>query len=579
MYAKVPKQSKELVKKLRIDKSKRFFSDDVFTYAPLLEKPSPEIKIELASSEEINRILETKKKSSSLKESLKEAFSDEEIEQVKTSYDIVGDIAILEIDPMFFNKKKLIAESLMSSNKRIRTVLMKKGRHEGDFRLQKHDHVLGLDKRETTHKENNSLITLNVDSAYFSVRLASERKRIFQQVKKGERVMVFFSGAGPYPVEISKNTEAECVYGVELNPKAHMYSLHNRFQNKCWNYLPILGDVKNVSQNIGAYLVGLKSSINPEQLKPRLDKDYSVHELFLFDDDLQPEARRLDQKINKRIHNITKLKKTIGQLKAMGKNVFVHMPMGEHSLKNLKDTLLYLGKLSKEMQFQTIAHLTCSLSEARQILKRMDRLNSYMFYENLDSGSPFNSCKGFIGLKPYIQNVCVDVARLGLCLGSKEKVLNEIKEFKKHFNLYFHISNTEGSSEGRMIDEDWLDIKEIFKEVSFGICEVFSKDEANPVEMLSSFDKLSQFPKNFDRIVMPLPMGAEDFLESALALSSKGTIIHLYDFIDEENFSIAYDKIGIACKKLGRKHKILGFVKCGHHSPGKFRVCTDFLVQ
>jgi tRNA (guanine37-N1)-methyltransferase len=275
MYAKVPKQSKELIKKLRIDKKKRFFSDDCFVYAPIIAQPDKELGLSLASPEEIKQFSESKKKSATLKELLKKEFTEEKIEQLKTSYDIVGDIAILEIDPEFEKKKKQIGQSLMASNKRIRTVLMKNGRHQGEFRLQKHAHVVGEDKRETTHKENNSLITLDVDTSYFSARLASERKRVFRQVKEGESVMAFFSGAGPYPVEISKNTKAKYVYGIELNPEAHRYALRNKFQNKCWNFLPILGDAKKASKKIGGHILGLKSSILPEQLKPRLEKDYS----------------------------------------------------------------------------------------------------------------------------------------------------------------------------------------------------------------------------------------------------------------------------------------------------------------
>src|SRR3989344_2283064 len=39
--------------------------------------------------------------------------------------------------------------------------------------------------------------------------------------------------------------------------------------------------------------------------------------------------------------------------------------------------------------------------------------------------------------------------------------------------------------------------------------------------------------KKFDRIVMPLPKNAEDFLDSALKVSKKNTIIHFYDFEHE----------------------------------------------
>jgi len=41
--------------------------------------------------------------------------------------------------------------------------------------------------------------------------------------------------------------------------------------------------------------------------------------------------------------------------------------------------------------------------------------------------------------------------------------------------------------------------------------------------------------KKFDRIAMPLPRSAEDFLDVALKASRKGTIIHFYDFEHESD--------------------------------------------
>jgi tRNA (guanine37-N1)-methyltransferase len=82
--------------------------------------------------------------------------------------------------------------------------------------------------------------------------------------------------------------------------------------------------------------------------------------------------------------------------------------------------------------------------------------------------------------------------------------------------------------------------------------------------------------KKFDRIAMPLPKSAEDFLDSALLVSKKGTIIHFYDFLHETEFpELAINKI----KSKIPHFKIINAVKCGQYSPGKFRVCIDFLIE
>ncbi|MBL7100590.1 MAG: methyltransferase domain-containing protein [Nanoarchaeota archaeon] len=86
---------------------------------------------------------------------------------------------------------------------------------------------------------------------------------------------------------------------------------------------------------------------------------------------------------------------------------------------------------------------------------------------------------------------------------------------------------------------------------------------------------IPKLKKKFDRILMPLPKSAEEFLDTALKAAKKGTIIHFYDFLLEQDFDQAVDKVKKHCKKC----KILDVVKCGQYSPRKFRVCVDFKVK
>jgi tRNA (guanine37-N1)-methyltransferase len=81
--------------------------------------------------------------------------------------------------------------------------------------------------------------------------------------------------------------------------------------------------------------------------------------------------------------------------------------------------------------------------------------------------------------------------------------------------------------------------------------------------------------KKFDRIVMPLPMSAESFLDTAIQAAEKGTIIHFYDFVNEGRFNEAVDKI----KRHVRGFKILDKVECGQYAPRRYRVCIDFAVK
>ena len=74
---------------------------------------------------------------------------------------------------------------------------------------------------------------------------------------------------------------------------------------------------------------------------------------------------------------------------------------------------------------------------------------------------------------------------------------------------------------------------------------------------------------------MPLPKGAEDFLDIALDKAHKGTIIHFYDFEHEHDFELTKKKFSIACADKDVAFSVLEFVTCGQYSPGKYRICLD----
>ena len=82
--------------------------------------------------------------------------------------------------------------------------------------------------------------------------------------------------------------------------------------------------------------------------------------------------------------------------------------------------------------------------------------------------------------------------------------------------------------------------------------------------------------KKFDRILMPLPKGAKDFLALALSKIKKKGVIHIYNFIEEENINKKF--MNNYLKKYIKKFRILNITKCGQFGPGIFRVCVDFRV-
>lgn len=90
---------------------------------------------------------------------------------------------------------------------------------------------------------------------------------------------------------------------------------------------------------------------------------------------------------------------------------------------------------------------------------------------------------------------------------------------------------------------------------------------------------IPKLKKRFDRVLMPLPKGGEDYTNIALKAVKKKGIVHFYDFLREDDFDKALKKIDKACKKKKKKYKILNLVKCGQFSPRVYRVCVDFRVD
>ncbi|VVB67119.1 tRNA (guanine(37)-N1)-methyltransferase Trm5b [Candidatus Norongarragalina meridionalis] len=138
-------------------------------------------------------------------------------EQGLSSFDIVGDIAVLE-DRGKGDVKKA-ASILLKTNPRIKTVLLKTGGRTGEFRIQQVKWLAGKKRTKTVHKESGCVFEVDLARAYFSPRLSTERLRVLAKVKDGETVLVPFAGVGPYAIIIAKNRKCRVV-AIEKNKDA-----------------------------------------------------------------------------------------------------------------------------------------------------------------------------------------------------------------------------------------------------------------------------------------------------------------------------------------------------------------------
>lgn len=182
-----------------------------------------------------------------LKQALEQKLSKKELELVPSSFDIVGSVAILEIPDELKKKEKLIAEEFLKLFKQAKTVVKKTGIHYGKYRRQKLAVIAGEKTKIAECKEAGITMKVDLENCYFSSRLGSERLRIAQQIKPGEKILVMFSGVAPYPLVLARNSRACVIYGVELNPVAHKFAEKNVALNKLGHKIILFkGDVTKV---------------------------------------------------------------------------------------------------------------------------------------------------------------------------------------------------------------------------------------------------------------------------------------------------------------------------------------------
>ncbi|MGQ9530787.1 MAG: class I SAM-dependent methyltransferase [Candidatus Bathycorpusculaceae bacterium] len=184
-----------------------------------------------------------------LRKILSEFLPKDELLYVYNSYDIVGDIAILRLTEKSMAYSQVIAETVMSIHKNVKTVLAQTGPVRGDFRTRKLDYVAGENRTVTVHKESGCLFYVDVEKCYFSPRLLYERMRIAKQVECGEVVVNMFAGVGCFSIVIAKHSNVEKVYSIDVNPAAFLYMKENiRLNGVYGKVIPLLGDAKEVIQ-------------------------------------------------------------------------------------------------------------------------------------------------------------------------------------------------------------------------------------------------------------------------------------------------------------------------------------------
>ncbi len=190
---------------------------------------------------------------------LSEAYPKEEFGKVYSSFDVIGDIAIIKIPPSNTAKSKKIAKQIIAVHHNIKTVFTPAAPISGDYRVRALGLLAGENKTITTHKESCCSFRVDVEKTYFSPRLSFEHKRVACLVNPCETVVNMFAGVGCFSIVIAKTVNPVKVYSIDVNPVAVECMKENVKLNHVEDSVfPIIGDAKKV---IAANLLGVADRV------------------------------------------------------------------------------------------------------------------------------------------------------------------------------------------------------------------------------------------------------------------------------------------------------------------------------
>ncbi len=178
---------------------------------------------------------------------------------IYSSFDVVGDIAIIKLPSGAESKAAEAAQAIMACNTGVKTVLLQQSKVAGQYRLRTLTWVAGENKTSTTHKEHGCTFKVNLETSYFSPRLSGERLRIAKLIQPSETVVNMFAGVGCFSILIAKRQPSAKVYSIDINPEAVKFMQENIAANGlAERVFPLLGDAKDVLE---AQLRGLADRV------------------------------------------------------------------------------------------------------------------------------------------------------------------------------------------------------------------------------------------------------------------------------------------------------------------------------
>ena len=217
--------------------------DDKFVYFPVKK-----ITDELDSYKSVEKnFKKINKNLKSYKEIL--LIPDKIKQELPTSFDIIGNIILIKLENNLLNYKKKIGESLLQTNRNIKTVCLIRP-VEGELRIRDLEVIAGEKRTTTFYKEYNLEFEVDISKTYFSPRLSTERKRIADLVKPNEIIVDMFAGVAPFSIMIAKYAHPRIIYALDKNKHAINCAKRNIKRNNLLDKIEVIHTDAKQTQNI-----------------------------------------------------------------------------------------------------------------------------------------------------------------------------------------------------------------------------------------------------------------------------------------------------------------------------------------
>src|SRR2546422_3774891 len=166
-----------------------------------------------------------------------------------SAFDVIGDIAVVKMPEELQPYREQIGLAILRWNPNIRVAVRDRG-VKGERRVRSIEVIAGERRTTTVHTEHGLRYRVDLAQAYFSPRLASERKRIADLVLEGEVVADPFAGVGPFAILIAKRGRPKLVHASDVNPAAVELLRANIGANRVDRIVAHEGDARRILDQI-----------------------------------------------------------------------------------------------------------------------------------------------------------------------------------------------------------------------------------------------------------------------------------------------------------------------------------------